>query len=79
MHAIGICRFSFPFDRAFQRSVYDTTEKFDAHLYAPDRMKHRFWHFENLTLPSIMAQTDKTVYLSCLHRRTDAQNLSGTP
>jgi len=58
MHAIGICRFSYPALGGFKR-MHDTVEGREAYLYGAERMELRFRHFETLTLPSIAAQTDK--------------------
>ena len=56
MRIIGICRFSYPALGGFKR-MHDSIEEREAYLYAPERMKLRFGHFETLTLPSIRAQT----------------------
>lgn len=55
---IGFCRFSFfgPSDTKLDYS--DRQAAFD-NLYASDRMETRFYLFEHLFLPGIMAQTDR--------------------
>ena len=64
--AIGICRFSFCGKGDWRTSrAAKTPEEIDAlrrdnaaMLYAPERMKLRFYLFENFLLPSLRAQTD---------------------
>ena len=57
MRVIGVCRFSYPALGGFKR-MHDTVAEREAYLYAHSRMALRFAHFETLTLPSIIAQTD---------------------
>lgn len=57
MNVLGICRFSYPAAGGFQIE-HDDLEARRAFLYADARMAHRFRTFEQITLPSIRAQTD---------------------
>ncbi|WP_273689880.1 glycosyltransferase [Ketogulonicigenium vulgare] len=63
---VGFCRFSFlgRGDWPEYRSIpigeeADYYEDIAANLFDPDRMERRLWTFENITIPSIKAQTDK--------------------
>lgn len=54
---IGLLRFSV-LTPTYYSERFDTLEETAAHLFSPERMALRFGLFENLTLPSLMAQTD---------------------
>jgi hypothetical protein len=56
----GYVRFSFfgRNDTRIARTIGDDEARFKV-LYNPQRMEERFYFFENITLPSIRAQTDK--------------------
>lgn len=58
MQIIGLCRFSYPALGGFQVK-HETAEERAAFLYSPARLDQRFAFFEAITLPSILAQTDK--------------------
>lgn len=54
---IGLVRFSFPALSGFDKSG-DSLEDLEAFLYNPDRLERRFYLFEKLCLPSLLAQSD---------------------
>ena len=54
---IGLCRFSYLGGRGFQVE-HQTLEERRAFLYDPDRLARRWFWFQNVTLPALMAQTD---------------------
>ncbi|MDZ4136133.1 MAG: glycosyltransferase, partial [Paracoccaceae bacterium] len=65
----GLVRFSYPALNGFARSGADPSA-LEAQLYDPERLQRRFHLFENLTLPSLLAQNDKdfrTVFLTGLN------------
>lgn len=59
MSVFGYIRFSYfgRNDTKLSRNIPDDEARYAA-LYAPDRMEERFYFFENLTLPSLRAQSD---------------------
>lgn len=57
MKVIGLCRFSYPAIGGFQVE-HDSLEARMAYLYSAARMEERFRLFENITLPSLRAQSD---------------------
>ncbi len=63
MEVIGLCRFSYPALGGFQIE-HDTPEARAAFLYDPERMEERFALFQNFTLPSLKAQTDRDFTLA---------------
>ncbi|MEH6836591.1 MULTISPECIES: glycosyltransferase [Falsihalocynthiibacter] len=54
---IGLVRFSFPALSGFSKGGDDLNE-LEAFLYDPERLERRFYLFEKLCLPSLLAQTD---------------------
>lgn len=54
---IGLVRFSFPALSGFEKGGNDI-EDLEAFLYDPERLERRFYLFEKLCLPSLLAQTD---------------------
>lgn len=54
---IGLIRFSYPAENGFSRTA-PTPAALEAMLYAPERLELRFHLFSQLTLPSLLAQTD---------------------
>lgn len=54
---VGLVRFSYPALNGFSKSAIDTPT-LEAQLYDPARLERRFHLFENLTLPSLLAQSD---------------------
>ncbi|TWI34275.1 putative rhamnosyl transferase [Paracoccus sulfuroxidans] len=54
---LGLCRFSYLGGRGFQVG-HDTIEERRAFLYDPARLERRWFWFENVTLPALIAQTD---------------------
>jgi hypothetical protein len=54
---LGLCRFSYLGGRGFQ-ILHETVEARRAFLYDPERLARRWFWFENVTLPGLMAQTD---------------------
>ncbi|MTH77740.1 putative rhamnosyl transferase [Paracoccus aestuariivivens] len=54
---LGLCRFSYLGGRGFQ-VTHDSIEERRAFLYDPARLERRWFWFENITLPGILAQTD---------------------
>lgn len=57
MEVLGLCRFSYLGHGGF-RITHDSLEERRAFLYDPERMENRFRHFEAITLPSVVGQTD---------------------
>ena len=55
---IALIRFSYPAENGFVASS-DSVDETEARLYDPVRLEARFRLFENLTLPSLRAQTDE--------------------
>ncbi len=53
----GLIRFSYPAQNGFAKST-DDLAALEAQLYDPARLERRFYLFEALTLPSLLAQTD---------------------
>lgn len=58
MQVIGLCRFSYPARGGFQVEHEDIAAR-RAYLYTPERMEERFRTFEAITLPGLLAQTDR--------------------
>lgn len=54
---LGLCRFSYLGGRGFQ-VAHDSIEDRRGFLYDPERLARRWFWFENVTLPGLMAQTD---------------------
>ncbi|WP_245155634.1 putative rhamnosyl transferase [Paracoccus ravus] len=54
---LGLCRFSYLGGRGFQ-VVHDSLDERRAFLYDPERLARRWFWFENVTLPALLAQTD---------------------
>lgn len=54
---LGLCRFSYLGGRGFQ-VAHDSLEARRAFLYDPERLARRWFWFENVTLPGLLAQTD---------------------
>lgn len=54
---LGLCRFSYLGGRGFQ-VTHDSIGDRRAFLYDPERLKRRWFWFENVTLPGLLAQTD---------------------
>jgi len=54
---LGLCRFSYLGGRGFQVD-HQSMEERRAFLYDPERLARRWFWFENVTLPGLMAQTD---------------------
>ncbi len=54
---VGLIRFSYPALSGFKRGAPDA-EQAEAMLYDPDRLERRFYLFQALCLPSLLAQTD---------------------
>lgn len=54
---LGLCRFSYLGGRGFQVE-HQTLEERRAFLYDPERLARRWFWFENVTLPGLVAQTD---------------------
>lgn len=54
---IGLVRFSFPALSGFEKGG-DSVEASEAFLYDPARLERRFYLFEKLCLPSLLAQSD---------------------
>ncbi|MDE0588438.1 glycosyltransferase [Halocynthiibacter sp. C4] len=54
---IGLVRFSFPALSGFGKGGQDIAER-EAFLFDPARLERRFYLFEKLCLPSLLAQTD---------------------
>ncbi|RCW88077.1 putative rhamnosyl transferase [Paracoccus lutimaris] len=54
---LGLCRFSYLGGRGFQ-VLHETVEERRAFLYDPDRLERRWFWFETVTLPGLVAQTD---------------------
>lgn len=65
MNIVGLMRFSV-LTPTYYSERFDTLEKVAAHLFAPDRMALRFKIFEELVMPSLMAQTDQGYHLVIL-------------
>ena len=62
---IGLVRFSYISRTGFKQQSADADDR-KALIYAPDRMERRFRLFEQLTLPSLLAQSDRdfqTIFL----------------
>lgn len=62
---VGLVRFSYPALSGFAK-LPDNIASIEAQLYDPARLERRFHLFENLTLPSLLAQTDddfQTIFL----------------
>ena len=57
VQVLGLCRFSYLGGRGFQVE-HETLEERRAFLYQPDRLARRWFWFENVTLPALLAQTD---------------------
>lgn len=60
---IGLVRFSFPALSGFEKGGDDLKE-LEAFLYDPKRLERRFYLFEKLCLPSLLAQQDP--HFTCL-------------
>jgi len=54
---LGLCRFSYLGGRGFQ-VTHTSIEERRAFLYDPERLARRWFWFENITLPGLLAQTD---------------------
>lgn len=54
---LGLCRFSYLGGHGFQVG-HDSIEERRAFLYDPERLARRWFWFENVTLPGLIAQTD---------------------
>ena len=54
---LGLCRFSYLGGRGFQVE-HESLEDRRAFLYDPERLARRWFWFENVTLPGLVAQTD---------------------
>lgn len=54
---LGLCRFSYLGGRGFQ-VLHQTMLERRAFLYDPDRLARRWFWFEKVTLPGLLAQTD---------------------
>ena len=54
---LGICRFSYLGGRGFQ-VLHDSLQDRRAFLYDPQRLARRWFWFEHVTLPALLAQTD---------------------
>ncbi|MDK8875379.1 putative rhamnosyl transferase [Paracoccus sp. SSJ] len=54
---LGLCRFSYLGGRGFQ-VMHETLAERRAFLYDPERLARRWFWFENVTLPGLLAQTD---------------------
>lgn len=54
---LGLCRFSYLGGRGFQ-VTHDSIEERRRFLYDPARLERRWFWFENITLPGLVAQTD---------------------
>lgn len=54
---LGLCRFSYLGGRGFQ-VAHETLEERRAFLYHPERLARRWFWFETVTLPGLLAQTD---------------------
>ncbi|WP_323032994.1 putative rhamnosyl transferase [Paracoccus sp. (in: a-proteobacteria)] len=54
---LGLCRLSYLGGRGFQ-VMHETIEERRAFLYDPERLARRWFWFENVTLPGLLAQTD---------------------
>ncbi len=54
---LGLCRFSYLGGAGYQVS-HDTIEARRAYLYDPERLARRWFWFENVVLPPLLAQTD---------------------
>lgn len=61
----GLVRFSYPARSGFAKKP-DDIAALEAELYDPDRLERRFYLFEQLTLPSLIAQTDPDFTLAVL-------------
>ncbi|MDP2738015.1 MAG: glycosyltransferase [Pseudorhodobacter sp.] len=62
---VGLVRFSYPALNGFTKLPVNIAS-LEAQLYDPARLERRFHLFENLTLPSLLAQTDgdfQTIFL----------------
>ncbi|MDR0807653.1 MAG: putative rhamnosyl transferase [Gemmobacter sp.] len=56
---VGLMRFSYPSRGGFTKSGAEREEANTTLLYDPARLERRFHLFENLTLPSLLAQSDQ--------------------
>ncbi len=56
---IGLMRFSYPSKGGFVKSGEAEAEVDTSRLYDPARLERRFHLFENLTMPSLLAQSDQ--------------------
>lgn len=54
---LGLCRFSYLGGRGFQ-VLHDSHDERRSFLYDPDRLARRWFWFEHVTLPGLLAQTD---------------------
>ena len=54
---LGLCRFSYLGGAGYQ-VAHDTIEARRAYLYDPERLARRWFWFENIVLPPLLAQTD---------------------
>lgn len=54
---LGLCRFSYLGGRGFQ-VLHDNLEERRAFLYDPERLARRWFWFEKVTLPGLLAQVD---------------------
>jgi len=54
---LGLCRFSYLGGRGFQ-VTHESIEERRAYLYDPERLERRWFWFENIALPGLLAQTD---------------------
>lgn len=54
---VGLIRFSYPAEGGFAKSPAEAAA-LESFLFDPDRLERRFYWFEKLTLPSLLAQSD---------------------
>ncbi len=59
---LGLCRFSYLGEDGFQAGP-QTLDQRRAFLYDPERLARRWFWFENLVLPGLLAQSDKNFTL----------------
>lgn len=58
VQVLGLCRFSYPAPIDSFQTRHKTLEDRKAMLYSPERLELRCFWFEQITLPSLLAQTD---------------------